>query len=1725
MSNRRGNYRVFGIVATLVAVCFCFVTISDAFLAGRPRLPAPPEAPAAPKPTGDHASGSSREAGPAAYGSLPLSFERNQGQAGREVRFISHGPSYSLFLTPQEAVLAVQGREQSQDQSDRALRGMKPTKRKLFESGKLYRGSPRFRKSRKVKMIRVTLAGADPNAIIESRDELPGKINYFIGNDPARWQTGIPTFERVRYAGIYPGIDLVYYGKGQQLEFDFVLAPNADPRRIGLRMKTDGQVAITKSGNLHVGVGSDSFELQRPEIYQVKDGRKLLVAGKFVQRRDGIVGFQLGRYDHSRQLIIDPILAFSTYLGGNGTDDASGIAVDSSGNSYVVGQTTSTNFPAVNGYSTTANGEGIAFVSKLSPDGTTLLYSTYLGGTGGEVGNGIALDPGGNVYVTGYTLSSDFPIVNGFQTATGTTMANAFVARIDTTQSGASSLVYSTYLGGGGNSANPFGDVGFGIAADASGLAYVTGQTTSDSSVAPFPTTATAYQTSLGSQAGNAFLTVLDTNQAGAESLVYSTYLGGSSTDMGDGGLGVVVDSLRNAYITGETTSSGPNPFPTTPTAYQASLNSPAGNVFVTEIATTQSGTASLVYSTYLGGSGATGDVGFAIALDSAGRAYVSGAVSSSDFPVTGGAYQTVAYERAFVAKMDLTQSGTQSLVYSTFLGGTNGDEGRGISVDAGGDAVVAGTTASGDFPTTSDALQTILGSPSSNAFLSKINATGTGLLYSTYIGGSCADGDSGNSVGIDLLGNAYIAGSSCSTDFPVTASKAYQTSLTGAQNAFVAKLAFNPDPGITASVAPPPNGNGWNNSNVTVSFACIPGAAPIQSCTSPVNISSEGANQTVSGGVTDTSDNSATATLTVNLDLTPPVLSITSPANPATVNTPYVVVAGTITDALSGAGGVLCNGAPASVTGSNFSCTVLLNVVSNSISVTGVDLAGNSATMNTAVTVSMQSPTSLQISPGPVTVTVGNSQSFTVIDQNGVRRPDASWSVSNMSVGTMASDGSGTFTAAAVGQETLTATVSGVSAQTTITVISGAPLSFGMTIWSAPAVAGYTTKQMVQAVPSVNGPDVYAIDTDSSGDVLVRAFMSDGEQVWQNLMTNALAIDPISGAIGEFATIGDNAGGLLFISAPGPSDAPDSFNYIRDLNAQTGQQVWQFSPTKVFYAGGAIGGEVPIEVAVGLDGKIFIVESSHVTDSSPSAKLDIIDGNSGALSNSISLPVTSETSLNDDCQPNSFTATVLGNYGPPAIGTDGSAYILISSAQWSFDWCSGNSTNTAPLQLLSIHPDGSTQYQTLDTGQNINGSQEPNMPYPQEAIPDGRGGILASWTGPIIPGLPGQPNQAGKLEIADIGTSGTVQSTFPSINIYNLGDLHHNDHLVLGPNDTAFITDGIIVQEFNSLTMQQGWTYSSTGGDLSFQGATTDGGASIEDGQLGFIQLSYNGNASQPVAGFQQAIVGPVGSWFDYSSGVPREIAGPDVDFDSMPFAQAQGDLQAQRSGKANLVHFLPVNVSEPPQPLMTAQAARLGISDLYISRQAANEPVFYINDQATFGKFVASLNDHRLDAVAFIGHSLDLANQPPATGFFSVGLCFYNFSCFSSRPGQLSYDNNNQPHPAQYVPALPLAPKVVFVASCFPGNDFLSLWSSVSGKAGHVLVIPDNPSAVVGLLNGTYFYDTFIVSLLKGKTVNQAVQDGNKYLDSLKPPVKERWKVFPPQNGNIVINHGGPQ
>ncbi|HEX5423452.1 MAG TPA: SBBP repeat-containing protein, partial [Candidatus Acidoferrales bacterium] len=408
------------------------------------------------------------------------------------------------------------------------------------------------------------------------------------------------------------------------------------------------------------------------------------------------------------------------------------------------------------------------------------------------------------------------------------------------------------------------------------------------------------------------------------------------------------------------------------------------------------------------------------IGVDTAGRIYVGGDTTSPDFPVTPGAYQITNSPagKAFVALFDPTKTGSQSLVYSTLLGGTNGSEGEvinGLAVDANGNAVVAGSTSSSDFPTTADAFQAELKNPSWNAFLTKVNPSGSDLMYSTYFGGSCSNGlgDFGDAVALDSIGNPYLAGTTCSTDLPLAPTTPYQSTLKGTNNAFVARFVWNPNPTITSSLIPSPNANGWNNSPVTVLFTCTPGPAPIQSCTPPFVVRTEGANQAESGTVTDTEGNSASTTATVDLDMTPPAITITSPTDGSSVSTGTLAVTGTITDSGSGPGTVNCHGTPASLSGGSFSCNVYLATGVNFITVTGSDLAGNASSANISVTNTgasgQTSPPSISgISPtqGGIGTTViltgsgfGASQGTSTVVFNGIPAQALRWSDSSVSV------------------------------------------------------------------------------------------------------------------------------------------------------------------------------------------------------------------------------------------------------------------------------------------------------------------------------------------------------------------------------------------------------------------------------------------------------------------------------------------------------------------------------------------------------------------------------------------------------------------------------------------------------------------------------------------------------------------------------------------------------
>ena len=677
---------------------------------------------------------------------LPLSFEQNVGQLDSGANFASRGAGYDLFLTSTGAVLELRN----------ANLGVRD------KSGP--RRHPPVGPSRSV--ISLKLQGANAKVTARGLNELPERRNYFIGSDARNWHTDVPTFRAVRYDEIYPGISLTYYGNQQQLEYDFAVAAGADPRTIRLAFNSGVQPQISDAGDLLLRTAGGEVRQQRPVIYQEIDGRRQLIDGRYVLLGKRQVGFQVGSYDRDKTLVIDPTLVYSTYLGGGGDDLGSSVAVDSNNNVYIAGTTSSINFPLQNAAFAANAGLSDIFVTKIDAAGANIIYSTYVGGSGLDRGDGIAVDSSGNAFVVGRVDSSstNFPTTPGsFATSYRGGDFDGVVFKLNPQGNG---LVYSAYLGGEENDSTE------GVAVDTAGNAFVTGGTKSSG----FPTTGNAYQGTRGGDT-DAFLAKISPSGA---SLLYSTYLGGSGTDRGSG---VAVDSNGNAYIAG---FAGSGDFPTE-NAFQNNFGG-GFDAFVAQIDTKLSGVNSLVLCSYLGGGG--DDKAYGIALDSgANNVYVVGQTSSNDFPVlnpaqpaSGGGFD------AFLAKISVAGG----KVYATYLGGSGDDRGSGIAVNSSGAAYVTGFTSSTNFPTVSP-IQSNKGG-GTDAFVAKLGPSGSAFLYSTYLGGSGNENSvstivSTNPIALDASSNAYITGYTASNNFP-TAAPLQGTNAGGASDAFVAKIA-----------------------------------------------------------------------------------------------------------------------------------------------------------------------------------------------------------------------------------------------------------------------------------------------------------------------------------------------------------------------------------------------------------------------------------------------------------------------------------------------------------------------------------------------------------------------------------------------------------------------------------------------------------------------------------------------------------------------------------------------------------------------------------------------------------------------------------------------------------------------------------------------------------------------------------------------------------------------
>ena len=608
--------------------------------------------------------------------------------------------------------------------------------------------------------VRLTFPGSDAVPPV-ARGELGHRSNFFLGNDAGEWRTGVRTYSEVVYEDLYDGIDLVYRAGPEGLKYDLVVRPGADPRLIemsyegieGLELGSDGSMSI------RTGIGDLG---DAPPTATTMDGRPVPCA--YELRGPLAYGFRCGAWDPAQTFVIDPMV-YATYIGGSEHEEVMAIAVDASGDAYVTGVTNSTDFPVTSGaFQTTLGTREDAFVAKLNPDGSALVYATYIGGSALDEAGAICVDASGDVFIAGRAYSDDFPVTSGAYQTTKVG-SSFFVAKLNPS---GSALLYATFLGSGTYEATYAL-----LSVDASGSAYLVGATYADD----FPTTEGAYKTTYGGDAADAFVSKLD---AAGTALVYSTYIGGSSTDRAEA---IAVDANGRAYVVGSTNSTD---FPTTAGAYQTTMAGGDRDAFVTVV---NAGGSALVYSTYIGGS--EDEHADAVTVDALGYAHLAGSTNSTDFPVTAGALQTAnngLYD-AFAAKLNM--AGT-ALVYSTYVGGSDNDQLYGLAVDGYGSAHLTGHTRSSDFPVTADALQPALDG-GADAFVAKLGPSGTAIDYATYLGGTGFE--VGCAIALDSSGNILVGGYTYSTDFPVT-SGAFATSYGGgAFDAFVAQV---------TTVAPP---------------------------------------------------------------------------------------------------------------------------------------------------------------------------------------------------------------------------------------------------------------------------------------------------------------------------------------------------------------------------------------------------------------------------------------------------------------------------------------------------------------------------------------------------------------------------------------------------------------------------------------------------------------------------------------------------------------------------------------------------------------------------------------------------------------------------------------------------------------------------------------------------------------------------------------------------------
>jgi hypothetical protein len=679
----------------------------------------------------------------------PVSFFQNNGQTDSQVNFYAQRSGASYFFTKDRIVFSfVRMKRTPRCQQEQSLNIL--NNRDIMMNPQYADMNREYMRM----VFSMEFKHSNPNVQIEGMQMGSETANYFTGNDSRKWCTNVNSYEKIMYRNLWRNIDLVCYMDGNSsLKFDYVVRPGGNVEDIMLQYDGIDNLYPDEDGNLIIETPMGNFIDNSPTAYQMINGRKIDVAARYENRarhcEEYRYGFEIGhRYDPRYTLTIDPGIVYSSFIGAPFYDEATAVAVDNDGNAYVTGYTESLNFPTTNGFDLSYNGGQDAFVVKINST-PAVVYSSYLGGAGNDIATGIDVDRNGNVYVTGYTDSNAFPTLNPFQATRGGGR-DGFITKI----SPVPAIVYSSYLGG--NMDEFTSDV----AVDRNGNACITGSTRSTN----FPIAGNAFDSTYNGSV-DAFVTKVSPSGT----LIYSTYLGGDNVDVGTG---IAVDSDGNIYISGTTIS---NNFPTR-NAFDATANGNA-DAFVTKF--NQSG--SLIYSSYLGGN--DNDNGRSIAVDRQGNAYITGWTMSNNFPLVNPFDNTLGgTQDAFITKI----SSRPAIVYSSYLGGTDVESGEGVAVDRYGNAYITGTTFSNNFPTVNPFDNTLGGT--TDAFITKVDSRAQ-IIYSSYLGGSA--NENGNGIAVDRNQNAYIVGSTTSTDFP--AINAFDNTYNGATDGFIAKIETPP--------------------------------------------------------------------------------------------------------------------------------------------------------------------------------------------------------------------------------------------------------------------------------------------------------------------------------------------------------------------------------------------------------------------------------------------------------------------------------------------------------------------------------------------------------------------------------------------------------------------------------------------------------------------------------------------------------------------------------------------------------------------------------------------------------------------------------------------------------------------------------------------------------------------------------------------------------------------